>query len=294
MGTQFVSVVIPAYNSASFLASSIESALAQTHRALEVVVINDGSTDETATVLASFGSRIRVVSQANRGLPAARNAGIAVSVGEWVAFLDADDWWLPEKLEKQLAMATDPAVGLIYSNRYNAGARGDLPEVQSSHQSLYSGDIFVDLLRLGNHLTASSVMVRRSIVNELGGFAEHLGSAEDWDLWIRVAARWRVAVSDEPLVSYRFHAGMMSGNPDRMAKARNEVVDRALASPRGLQLSSRLRRHIRSATTRTNAWDVARSGRRFAALRLYLNAVALNPTSRTAYADLLRVLAGRL
>src|SRR6186713_1391152 len=98
-----VSVIIPAYNAEPFIRDSVSSALAQTHRDLEVIVVNDGSTDGTKDRLREFGDRIRVHEQANKGLPGARNAGAGLSTGSWIAFLDADDLWMPEKIERQLA-----------------------------------------------------------------------------------------------------------------------------------------------------------------------------------------------
>jgi glycosyltransferase involved in cell wall biosynthesis len=287
-----VSVVIPAYNCADFVGAAIESVLTQTHPALEIIAINDGSTDGTEGVLKSFGTRVRALSQPNRGMSAARNRGCELANGEWVAFLDADDTWLPEKLEKQLRAGEDPEVGLVYTNRYNIGAKGDLPDVQSEIEPMCSGDVFLHLLTIGNNITASSVLVRRSIVRDFGGFEQSIRGTEDWDLWIRIAATWKIAACPEPLVCYRFHGGMISGDPTRMVSARDRVIERALASERGQQLPSRVRRRIIATTARANAVNAAKSGHSRIALSQFAKSLRVNPLSSTWY-DLARFVTGR-
>lgn len=287
-----VSVIVPAYNTERFVAEAIESALGQSVAPLEVIVIDDGSTDRTADVLQKFGPAIAIVTQSNRGLPAARNAGAAMASGYWLAFLDADDLWLPHKLERQLQKAADPRLAMIYTDRFNIGERGILPIVQSAIQPLYSGDIFIPLLMLGNHITASSVTVRNEVFRALGGFAEDLRAAEDWDLWIRLAEHHLVGACTDPLVRYRFHGSMMSGDPRRMQIARREVVRRALQSPRGRSLDGSTRRRIVAATARTNGWDAARQRAWRLAAREYAHALLAWPFEAQVYRDLLRILAG--
>jgi len=281
-----VSVVIPAYNCAAFVSEAVESALGQTLAPADVIVVDDGSTDGTAAVLQRFGGRIRVVSQPNRGLPAARNAGAAVATGTWIAFLDADDTWLPEKLAHQQAVAGDAA--LVYTDRFNVGDRGTLPAVQGHRLELYEGDIFLPLLLLGNHLTASSVVVRADVFRAVGGFAEHLRAAEDWDLWVRIAEAHAVAACHEPLVRYRYHGTQMSGDPRRMRDARRQVVERALASPRGLRLDRWTRRRILASVARNNAMGLSRHGAWRLALTEYAAAVAATPLDGRIYLDVLR------
>ena len=288
-----VSVVIPAFNCERFVAEAIDSVLQQTLPPHEIIVVNDGSTDGTAHVLSGFEPRIRVISQANAGLAAARNAGISVATGYWIGFLDADDTWLPAKLERQLEAASESRIAMVWTDRFNIGERGGLPEVQSQIQEMYAGDIFVDLLLLGNRVTASSVLVRTDVCRALGGFKNDLHACEDWDLWIRVAENHEIAVCREPLVCYRFHGGMMSGDPLLMQAGRNDVVRRGLASPRGQALPGRLRRRILAAAARTNAWDASRRNARAQALKEYLRAFKLDPFQTSTYIDFLRFLLGR-
>ena len=208
-----VSVVIPAYNSEAFIAEAIESVFAQTVAADEIIVVDDGSTARTADVLQRFGSRVRLIRQANKGPSAARNRGAAAARGTWLAFIDADDTWLPTKLQRQLEIASADDVKMVYTDRFNIGDKGALPDVQSQVQRLYRGDVFLDLLQEGNHISLSSVLIDTQLFQTLGGFAEHIRSGEDWDLWIRLAERHRIGVVEEPLLRYRFHATNSSGAP---------------------------------------------------------------------------------
>ena len=289
-----VSVVVPVHNAEAFVAETIESVLAQTVPPMEIIAVDDGSTDGTAAILRGFGDQVQVLSRSGRSAASARNAGAAAATGVWLAFVDADDTWLPNKLERQLAFTDDPRVGMVYTDRFNIGDRGDLPAIQSEIQHMYAGDVFLDLLLLGNRITLSSVMVRRDLFNALGGFYEGLRNAEDWDLWVRLSADHQVAVCDEPLLRYRFHRGMKSGNPQRMQVARREVIRRALLTPRGRALPLVTRRRILAETARTNGFDAARRGARWLAWQEYGRSLATWPFHGALYGDLARLLLGRL
>lgn len=281
-----VSVVIPAYNAAAFIADTVNSVLRQTYQDLEIIVVDDGSKDGTVAALGAFGNRIRVHQQANGGVARARNTGVGLAQGTWVAFLDADDLWLPEKLERQLAISSAP---MTYTDRLNIGARGDLPELQSLVTPMSGGDLFVALLREGNFITNTSVMIRRDLFQKLGGFYTGLNGTEDWDLWIRVAERHEIGFVPEPLVKYRFHAGSISRNYERMSRERTEVISRALALDRGQALDWMTRRQIWSQTWRTNGWDAGRSGARLNALAGYARAAMAWPLDPLPYKEAVKV-----
>lgn len=283
-----VSIIIPAYNAAAFVRDAVDAALAQTHPDVEVIVVDDSSTDDTPQVLATYGDRIRVHRQPNAGVAGARNTGARLATGDWVAFLDADDVWLPRKIEAQLEAADGRA--WVYTNRFNFGARGVLPEVQTDVTMMSEGDVFVPLLLRGNFITVSSVMIRTALFQQVGGFYHQKGGCEDWDLWLRVSSHGHeVAYAPEPLVGYRFTPTSMSANHRAMAPARRAVVARALDSERGRSLPWRLRRQIWAETCRTNGWDAGRSGARLDALADYARAALAWPLNPQPYKEALKV-----
>lgn len=212
-----VSVVIPAYNAAWCVARAIDSVLAQSFRDFELIVVDDGSTDDTAAVLAGYASKLRVVGQPNGGMSSARNAGIRAASGRYLAFLDADDRWLPEKLARQIvllearpdlafcaatARLEDSEGRPVGEWRGRGGSPATLSEVFAQHAAVAGG--------------ASAVVARRQLVADLGGFDETLAGAEDTDLWIRLAACGDFACIDEPLVVVLRRAGSVSRNRDAM------------------------------------------------------------------------------
>lgn len=188
-----VSVVVITYNAAAYVGHAIESVLQQTWDNLELVVIDDGSTDDTPGVVQRFPDpRITYVRQSNRGPNAARNAGIRQARGELVAFLDCDDWWVPEKIARQVAAAlNNPKAGLVYSFAKSVKTTG---EEGAWFDAVINGRAIEQLLR-GNCIagSASSAMVSRKAIETVGMFDESLQYAEDWEYWIRIASRFEVA-----------------------------------------------------------------------------------------------------
>ncbi|MFV0443592.1 MAG: glycosyltransferase family 2 protein [Planctomycetaceae bacterium] len=223
MCSDLVSVVIPAYNLAHYVREAIDSALAQTNCRVEVIVVNDGSTDHTREVLGSYGERIKAVHQINQGLSAARNTGIAHATGEWVSFLDADDYWHREKTERQLAAVADhPDVGAIGTN-----GGGVMPEHLPTDAPVHALSVRDFLCR--TPISASSTMVRRRHFDAVGGFDTALRSAEDRDMWLRLAACVPVWQIELPSWFYRLHPGQMSHNPERMYENYRRVLDKFFA-----------------------------------------------------------------
>jgi GT2 family glycosyltransferase len=291
-----VSVVIPAYNAEAFLDETIASALAQTYPVLEVLVVDDGSTDGTGAISDGWHEReprVRRIRQPNCGISGTRNHGAAVARGHWLAWLDADDRWVPEKLERQL-LARDHRVSLVYSDRRNFGERGPLPELASEHIDMPSGDVFEALLVQGNFITTSTVVQTRESFWSVGGFTtdERVPVCEDWDLWLRLAAAGHgMQCIRAPLTEYRVHPVSTSRSPKRMTVAREAVVERALDTPAGRALPFAQRRRIRGETLRTNAWDFHRHGYRREAAVAAARAVAVWPASLESLRELLRVVA---
>ncbi|MEO6392805.1 MAG: glycosyltransferase [Pyrinomonadaceae bacterium] len=213
--TPTVTVIIPVFNQARFVRQAVDSALAQTRVPIELIVINDGSTDETATELASYESepRVRVIAQENRGVAAARNAGAALAQGELLAFLDADDIWLPEKLARQVErFVREPEVGLIHTGVLEVDEAG---ETLSVRMDGLEGDVALDLLLFQRPVIlggGSGMLIPATIFAELGGFDERLSTSADWDLFFRVAANHRVGFVPEIMLHYRIHGANMHGN----------------------------------------------------------------------------------
>ena len=216
-----VSVIIPCYNQGRFLGDAVRSALQQTMSDVEVIVVDDGSTDETAAVAKNLLSdpRVRLVRQHNRGLPAARNRGIDESQGRYLNFLDADDWLAPSKLEVQARILEDNAeYALTYcdiATVYDGVAPGPQFAVGASRRCL-TGDIFVSLL-LGGYFPPHTVLLRRSVLDAVGYFDPELGGAADYDLWLRIAgAGFRAYYVDSKLAYYRRHSANMSSDCESM------------------------------------------------------------------------------
>lgn len=201
-----VSVVIPTYNRAHLVSRAISSALAQDFPELEVIVVDDGSTDETPRLLAQFEA-VRVIRfEHNRGGAAARNAGIEAARGELIAFLDSDDEWLPTKVRRQAdVIQNSSAVGAVYCRYFvNDDATGQRIEWTSE---LYTGSIRPALLRGRCPRSVSLFLVRRAALERVGGFDESLEGFQDADLWIRLSPEWEFGAVDEALVIIHEHSG---------------------------------------------------------------------------------------
>jgi glycosyltransferase involved in cell wall biosynthesis len=206
-----VSVILPVYNGERFVERAIKSVLGQTYRPLELVAIDDGSTDGSREILRRFEPSIRVISQANAGVAAARNRGIAASRGAFVGFLDQDDWWEATKVGEQVAAwAADPRLGLVHTavSHRDAVSEQEVPPLNPLAQpAAMVGDCYAKLL-LSNPLYNSSVMARRDVLEQLGGCSLALqgNTVADYELWLRIAARFRFAYVDRPLTCYGMHA----------------------------------------------------------------------------------------
>jgi len=204
-----ISVIIPTYNRIETLSRAIESVLAQTHPADELIIVDDGSTDGTAAWVREHYPQIKLIEQKNSGVSAARNRGIESSRGDWIALLDSDDEWLPHKLEKQLALwASEPRLKIVHSDEIwiRSGVRVN----QMKKHRKKGGWIFQDCLPLCA-ISPSAVMIHRSLFDEVGVFDETLPTCEDYDLWLRITSRFPVLYCDEPLIrKYGGHEDQLS------------------------------------------------------------------------------------
>lgn len=207
---------MPAYNASAFIAGAIGSVINQTFTNWELIVINDGSSDETENVVKSFvDARIKLINQVNKGLGAARNNGIEAATGNWIAFLDSDDIWLPNKLQLQYQfIGNSPDVDVFYSNGYmlSADAPIRLPYNLPVAIGKFSGDDMYVKQFIGNHIPVLSACVKQSWCKKVGKQKEELIGSEDWDYWLRLAKQGAVFYGiAERLFVYRIHSGSMSG-----------------------------------------------------------------------------------
>lgn len=210
--TPFISVIIPTYNRAITISQTIDSVLNQTYGNLEIIVIDDGSTDNTREILAPYGKKITYLSQANSGVSSARNAGIQQARGEYAAFLDSDDLWCPQKLHKQIeAIQKNKEYALCLTDIEYINEIGVHMGFSSLRRSMpRNGYIFEYLLR-GFAVTCSYVLVKKDVFNAVGLFDESLKTAEDIDMLLRITCRYQAILIDEPLVKYRKSGSHLSG-----------------------------------------------------------------------------------
>jgi glycosyltransferase involved in cell wall biosynthesis len=220
-----VSAVTPVYNRAAYLAEALDSALAQAWDGLEVVVVDDGSTDATPDVLARYGDRIRTHRQPNAGQSAAWNRCLEMARGEYVAFLDSDDAWLPGKLARQVPLLdADRGAALLYAGVvYVDGKGAPLPNARGAKRTP-SGEVLRDLLA-DNFMRTPTVIARREALLAAGGFRPELSHGNDWDMWLRIATRARVILDPVPSARYRLHGEQMVADRRKLAEARVRILE---------------------------------------------------------------------
>lgn len=285
-----VSVVIPTYNRADLLGRALDSVLGQTFADYEVLVIDDGSTDGTAAAAARYAERDRRVQYLrqpeNRGVSAARNRGLCEARGEFVAFLDSDDEWMPDKLERQLAVmaAASDRVGLVYTGVESVFGDGSRRVDRASRR----GDVYAEMLA-GNvlHGGGSNVLLRRAAAERTGFFDEGIPAAEDYDYWLRVTRHFEVDLVADPLVRYHDPRGVERRSLDA---ARNLAARAWLYRTHGAEMRRAGRAHlylIDSARRHRRVGD--RAGARRAALR----AVLAQPGAAGPYRELVRAVMPR-
>ena len=222
--TATVTVLIAAYNAETTLRRALDSVLAQTSPATQVLVVDDGSSDHTHEIAQTdYAGRVTTLCQPNAGVSAARNFGLRAATGSLIAFLDADDWWAPEKLERQLRLFADQPetlltyTGLVIVDKETGASRTQPPTDPSS--------LWPQLRWTNPFIPPSSVMLRRSALEEAGGFNEDILAAEDWELWVKLARRKPFVPTPEPLTFYQESPDGLSGDADRMFQSFFGILD---------------------------------------------------------------------
>lgn len=279
-----VSVIIPAYNQGHFLAEAVTSVLAQTYPHLEVIIVDDGSTDNTAVIARTFtDSRVRYVYKQNGGLSSARNEGIRHAQGEFLSYLDSDDCFLPEKLARLVeVLTTRPDLGFV------AGQAIPVDEHGRQNGKIFDTPLPKEppQLLLGNPLHVGSVLLRRSWQEKIGFFDETLRSYEDWDMWLRLAlAGCQMATIPVPVSLYRFHTAQMTRDGGQMTTATFAVLDKLFANPtlppewQALKEPAYSQAYLRKAAQsyRTREYQIGQESLR--------QAITLNPTLVADHAE---------
>jgi glycosyltransferase involved in cell wall biosynthesis len=273
-----ISVVIPTYNCAAFLPTAIESVLAQTYRDFEILVVDDGSTDSTSEIIAPYLDRVHFICQENRGLPGARNAGIRASHGEFIALLDADDAWLPEKLELQLPRFADPDVLIVFSDfsvNYSDGR--SLPSYLAE-RPLASEGYVIDKYVRSRFLFPSTMLLRRDSMERCGLFDEEMLACEDVELFARLCLQGKVAWIRQPLVVRYEGTHNITGNSERMLHYMVVAFTKVLAKVP--DMPQRARSAIERELGKHHQWraySALQQGKRWEACADSLRAVRLDP-----------------
>ena len=303
-----VSVIIPSHNAAAYIAQTVASVLAQTMPDLELLLVDDGSTDSTVAIVAALGdARVRVMQQANGGVCKARNRGIAEARSPFICLLDHDDWWLPNKLQRQLeVLAQQPQAGVAYSSFerwYADPATGLFPPPEGFDFSATPDDIDADFSGWVHHqflldcwMLTSTSMFRREVFARCGNFDESLPFSEDWDLWLRVARSFQFVQLRRPTTLYRMHASQGSGH-HRPVDYRTRLLERTaaqygLASRDGRAITRQQFQHQLARYQADFGRGELHAGRVTSALAAYAHAWRRHPTRWKYPAYLLATLGG--
>jgi glycosyltransferase involved in cell wall biosynthesis len=226
-----VSVIIPVYNQAKFVARSIKSVLEQTYNDFEVIVVNDGSTDNSHRIIEAFGDQISYLHQQNKGPSSARNAGITASRGKYIAFLDSDDYFMKRNLEIKMSfLESNPRADWIYSDWQYVDDEGS-PLKKGSLKFKYSkkrltGEIFEELLQSRNFISPCTVVIKRSVLEDVGHFDPLIPSQEEFDLWLRIALKYPAYYIDRVLVNVTLHPASLSSDFTKWAYGNALIVDK--------------------------------------------------------------------
>ena len=267
-----VTVIVPAYNAAPFLQVTLQSLQQQTVQPTQVILVDDGSTDDTAAIAERHGAT--VIRQKQRGPGAARNRGLAEATTEFVAFLDADDWYVPDKLERCVTTLTDLNAASVATDAWIV--RDDRVEGRKNQQRVVPTALTLELLLRDNPIVCSTVVARRAAVLEAGGFDEDpaLVATEDFDLWLRMAKREPFAYLPQPLTFYRVHAGSLSAN-SRFLRGIDRIMEKVAQEHTGEVHFLNLVKARRANVRLDLAWDLLGAGRKQEARQLIAEATGM-------------------
>lgn len=290
-----ISVVIPTFNRAALIGETIDSVLAQTFQDFEIIVVDDGSTDNTATVIANYGSSVKYLYQENAGQAAARNAGIRAAQGQYVALLDSDDLWLPLKLERQVScLLSSGGCSWVYCDADRFVGHGEGAVGRRHRSSRAGGGWIAQQLLLESSIASPTPVVHRSVFAQVGLFEESklLRNREDWDMWLRIAAQYPVAYVPIVLARYRIHSARatQAESPWTVHQSKLAVIERAVAfAP---DVYGPVRSRALAAQHLETGNRLAAQGRLPAARRMFWQAIRWWPPTLPVYPRLLATLLG--
>jgi glycosyltransferase involved in cell wall biosynthesis len=282
-----VSVVLPTHNMARFLGEALASVLGQTYSHLEVHVIDDGSTDNPREAIASLltDKRVYFHSIPQSGQGRAKNVGIRAARGEFVAFIDADDLWVLDKLERQLPLFVRPEIGVVYSDFQRVDVKG--APLPTSRGQVRVGRITNELL-IDNFVTGMASIVRRECFEAVGPFDESLPMGIDYDLWLRISTKFEFAYLDYVTYLYRFWGGQMSRNFEKRLECAITIMQRLLDSNPGL-VPPKIESIAWAHTYTYGGNGFAKAGQRKKALSWYLKAIRTRPSYGDAWKQLVKL-----
>lgn len=291
-----VSVVITCYNYGKYLPGCIESVLAQSYQDFEIIIVNDGSTDDTEVKVAPYldNRKIKYIYQDNQGQARAKNVGIAHSVGDFIAFLDADDLWHPEKLREQMTCFDDEDVGVVYcrASYLDELSKNVNYEMTSPYLQPRRGRVTPYLI-FDNFLQFSSTVVRRDCLVQFGVFDETMKMGIDWDLWLRLSTAYSFDYVNDRLFSYRMgHAGQMSKNMEERHRCSDRIIEKFLSTyPRILPEKVIQEAH---AFTCCNRGEYYRNISFVKSTGYFLDAIKISPLSKDPYKGLVKNILSRI
>lgn len=283
-----VSVIIPTYNSAKYVTEAIDSVLAQTYKNYEIIVIDDGSTDNTKELLKSYKKKIKYIYQENKGQAWARNTGIKKAKGELIAFLDADDVWLAKKLELQVPLFKDKEIGLVYGD---IALFGDKTNLKLIHNNDFKrGYIFKDLIK-DNFICISTTIIRKDVLDMVGLFNSKIRYVEDLELWLRVVYKNKIDYTPEKVVKYRVHPGNVSRDYEKQFKTELFVIKNAC---KRFNMSKKLKRDCLFNSYSRLSYFSLEDRKYNVALKALFNAILLKPFKFKNYKLLIKIILYRL
>ena len=286
-----VSVVIPCYNCSSTIGETINSVMDQTYTNFEIIVVDDGSTDCSSEILKKFRDDVHLITQQNSGAAQARNSGIKYAQGDLIAFLDADDSWLPDKLKLQVDKINE-GYDLVHCPAINVGELGSWnPPITQT--VMIAPENYLEALFLGNLIVTSSVLVKKSCVERAGGFDSRLRNCQDWDLWIRLASCCRITSLERPLVKYRIDSNSLSSSADKVLSAGLSV----LRNNKRLLPETKRNKIFRASVYKmylNGCWRHLRARNNKRAMQCALQAILINPIKLEGWLWLARALRDRV